>query len=183
MSPSRRFLAILSLALASSFLLGAQKSKAPPRAEPRIEIDLDHILKGGINRRGELVGLHHEPSAPKSMRVDGTLCFVEFLTTSPGGPNDVRQARVILRDPNTKRVVREKFSTLFPKAWKVADIEQAIREAYADAQKRDTIDDRGRWQGRTAKGLRIDGYLNYDGDAIATAFPVYQPPRGSRNRP
>jgi hypothetical protein len=153
-----------------------------PRADTRIAIDLDHILSGEINRRGELVGLHHEPSAPKTIRVDGDLCFVEFRYTSPGDDDDVRTAEVRLIDPDSRRVVREKFSTCFPVAWDAARIEQAIREAFADARSRRGIEDNGRWEGRTAAGVRIGGYLTRDGDAIATAYPVYTPPRGRSRR-
>lgn len=153
-----------------------------PRADTRIEIDLDHILEGAINRRGELVGMHHEPSAPKSLRVDGELCFVEFRYTSPGGEDDVRTAEVRLLEPRSRRVFREKFSTCFPVAWSPAQIEQAIREAYADAVRSRRIENNGKWEGRTTKGVRIGGYLSRDGDAIATAFPIYTPPRGPSRR-
>ena len=53
-------------------------------------INMDHILRGGINRQGNLVGLHHLPSAPKELLVEGKKCRVEFKQTSPGGPDDVR---------------------------------------------------------------------------------------------
>lgn len=154
------------------------KRSQPPSAKPdrRIEIDLDHILEGGINRRGELVGLHHLPSAPRRMKAQGKLCDVYFEYTSPGGPNDVRTARAQLIDPKSGDIILEKFSTLYPESWSVEDIEAAIREAYGDAKGRDAINQDGRWQGK-GKGIRIDGYLSNDNRRIATAFPVYQQPR------
>lgn len=153
-----------------------------PKTDSHIVIDLDHILEGAINRRGELVGMHHEPSAPKTLKVDGVLCFVEFRYTSPGGAEDVRTAEVRLLDPESRRVVREKFSTCFPVAWEPERIERAIREAYTDARARRRIEDNGRWEGRTSDGVRIGGYLTRDGDAIATAYPIYTPPRGRSRR-
>jgi filamentous hemagglutinin len=116
------------------------------------------------------------------MEFDGVDCRVEFVTTSPGTDTDVRQARVFLKHPKTGRVVREKFSTLFPDAWSAAEIQRAIQEAYRDADRRGRVEDNGRWSGQTARGVRIDGYLTRDGRRIATAFPVYSPPRQNRSR-
>ena len=159
------------LALLGPFAAGAvaQEAKA-------IRIDLDHIFSGRINRQGELVGIHHQPSAPKEMKVGDVVCKVEFVHTSPGGAKDVVTARVLLRDPATKKVLKEKSSTLFPAAWGKNDIEKAIREAFADAKSNNKVDKDGRWTGR-GRGVRIDGYLSRDGKAIATAFPVYQKPK------
>lgn len=146
-----------------------------------ISLHLDHIFHGGINHRGELVGLHHIPSAPREMRVDGQMCKVQWVQTSLGGPKDVVTARVMLRDPVTNRVVREKFSTLFPSDWTRPDIEDAIRAAYADAKLHDGVDREGGFRGH-ARGIRIDGYLTRDGQAIATAYPVLQA-SSNRNAP
>ncbi len=140
--------------------------------ETAIRLHVDHIFNGGINRHGDIVGIHHLPSAPRQMRVDGRLCDVEIKQTSPGGRNDVVTAKVILRDPATGKVVREKFSTLFPSAWGRADIEQAIREAYGYARDHGGVDGDGGFHGQ-ARGIKIDGYLTNRGDAIATAFPVF----------
>lgn len=181
MNPWRGLTALLALLLLTlSGLVQAQDRAL--RSDARIAIDLDHILEGAINRRGDLVGMHHEPSAPKTLRVDGDLCFVEFRYTSPGGEADVRTAEVRLLEPKSKRVVREKFSTCFPVAWTPEQIEQAIREAYADAESSRQVEGNGKWEGRTSKGVRIGGYLSRDGDAIATAFPIYTPPRGRSRR-
>jgi hypothetical protein len=172
---------------------GAQQTRtAPPRTgdplgyapaskTPPIRIDLDHILEGRVNSQGQLVGVHHAPSAPKTMRVDGQDCRVRIEWTSPGTDNDIRTARVVLLDPRDGRVVREKSSTLYPSAWPASRIEAAIREAYADAVAQDRVDRNGRWEGRTRQGERIGGYLSYDGRFIATAFPYYSPPRGGRS--
>lgn len=178
--PLRRLL--LPVLLACGLLpAAAEAQRAPAKARERpIPIDLEHILEGRINGRGQLVGVHHAPSAPKTMRVEGRACTLEIEWTSPGTEQDVRTARVRLRDPDSDRVVLEKFSTLYPSAWTARQIEAAIREAYADAKAGGKVEDSGRWQGRTRSGVRIDGYLSYDGDEIATAFPVYSPPRNAR---
>jgi hypothetical protein len=149
------------------------KGGSSDKKDTAIALHVDHIFHGGINRRGDIVGVHHQPSAPKQIRVDGKLCNLEIKQTSPGGENDVVTAKVILRDPATGKVVREKFSTLFPSAWSRADIEQAIREAYGYAKDHSGIDRDGGFHGR-ARGVKIDGYLTERGDAIATAFPVFQ---------
>ncbi len=144
-----------------------------------IPIHSDHIFHGDINRRGDIVGVHFIPTAPKQMRVNGKLCDLEIKKTSPGGEKEVVTAKVILRDPSTGKIVLEKFSTLFPSAWSKADVEDAIREAYAYAKAHDAIDGRGAFHGRT-RGIKIDGYLTERGDAIATAYPVFQ---GSQTKP
>jgi hypothetical protein len=46
------------------------------------------------------------------MRIEGVECDLEIEGTSEGGEKDVRTARVRLRDPATKEVRAEKFSTL-----------------------------------------------------------------------
>jgi hypothetical protein len=117
------------------------------------------------------------------MKAEGVLCNVVFVQTSPGGKDDVVTARVELRDPETGDVVLEKFSTLYPASWSRERIEQMILEAHADARNRGRITDNCRWEGRTRDGMRIDGYMSYDRRAIATAFPVYVPPREGRRRP
>jgi hypothetical protein len=151
-------------------------AQTQPRKDP-VRIDLDHILKGTINRSGQIVGVHHQPSAPKQMKFNGVWCDLEFYFTSKGGREDVRTARVRLRDPKSKQVVAEKFSTLYPSAWARGDIEKAIREAYADALARGGVEKEGRWGGKTRAGVRIEGYLTRDRKAIATAFPVLVRPR------
>ena len=150
-------------------ILGPQEARADGKPIP---IHIEHIFDGGINRQGELVGVHHLPSAPKEMEVDGKLCKLEIAQTSPGGKEDVVTAHIILRDPVTKKIVREKASTLFPAAWSKEQIEKAIREAYADAKANGGVEKDGRWGGE-AGGVRIEGYLTCDGGAIATAFPIY----------
>lgn len=145
-----------------------------------VRIDLKHILEGRINSRGNLVGMHHAPSAPETMTHEGRRLRLIIEHTSPGGADDVRTARVYLVDPETDRVRLEKFSTLFPDTWDRKQIETAIREAYTDAVEHRSVDREGRWQGRTRGGVRIDGYLSYDGAFIASAFPVYVKPRDAR---
>ncbi len=183
-SPWLRLATLLSIAALS---LALSPRPGPATAQDQlnpktIRIDLRHILEGRVNSRGNLVGVHHLPSAPKTMDVNGKRCDVEFELTSPGGPRDVRTARVRLMDPRSNRVVLEKFSTLYPEAWNQRQIESSIREAFADALKNKTLDDDGRWQGKTRDGLRIDGFLSYDGTFIASAFPVYIRPRNDRGR-
>lgn len=177
----------LFLVACSSGLLRGQVAEPPlgkyvepaqknGRAESRgstIALHVDHVFNGAINRRGDIVGVHHRPSAPKQMRVDGKLCDLEIKQTSPGGEKDVVTAKIILRDPASGKVVREKFSTLFPAAWSKADIEQAIRDAYGYAKEHGDVERDGAFHGR-ARGIKIDGYLTERGDAIATAFPIFQ---------
>jgi hypothetical protein len=169
----RRLLSsFLLVACSAGVLCGQDRSQSPNDSE-KIALHIDHIFHGGINRRGDIVGVHHQPSAPKQMRVDGKLCDLEIKQTSLGGEKDVVTAKIILRDPATGKVVREKFSTLFPSAWSKADIEQAIRAAYGYAKEHGNVDRDGGFHGR-ARGIKIDGYLTGRGDAIATAFPVFQ---------
>jgi hypothetical protein len=154
------------------------------RSTAPIRIDMKHILQGRVNSQGQLVGLHHAPSAPRSLRASGRDCEVRVVWTSPGTDRDVRTARVELRDPESGRVVLEKFSTLYPSAWTPAQIETAIREAHGDARQRGQVERNGRWSGRTRAGLTISGYMSYDGQFIATAYPVLRRSnsRGPSNR-
>ena len=147
----------------------------------RVRIDMDHVLKGRVNRQGDLVGMHHAPSAPKTLIVGNRAARVH-IERAAGGPDEVSTARIQLLDPKTREVLLEKSSTLYPDSWTPQEIEEAIREAYASALKKRTVDNRGRWQGRTADGVRIDGYLTYDGRGIATAFPVYAPRKQGSSR-
>lgn len=169
-------------ALVVASLCACQRPRERADEAASITIDLEHILRGGINRRGELVGLHHQPSAPETMKFEGKACELWFVYTSPGTADEVRTARVELRDPKSQRVLIEKFSTLYPKSWTEKQVEAAIREAYADAVQRKAIDSDGRWEGKTKAGMRIDGYMSANGKSIATAFPVYVRPRNDRRR-
>jgi hypothetical protein len=127
--------------------------------------------------------MHHMPSAPKQMRVNGALCDVVFTVTSPGGPKDITEAKVTVRDPQNDRVVAEKFSTLYPSSWTKDEIEQAIREAWTEAEAKGQVDRDGKWFGNTKSGVRIEGFLSYDQKSIATAFPRYQRPRRDNRNP
>jgi hypothetical protein len=147
--------------------------KDGPR-DTRININLDHIFQGGINRNGDLVGIHHYPSAPKEMEVNGKKCKVEFFFQNKGGPTEVTTARIQVRDPETKKIVGEKFSTLYPAGWTKQQIEQAIREAYHDAKESNDIDNNGKWGGKCGAGFRIEGYLSPNNRTITTAFPIYK---------
>ena len=154
----------------------SSQSAKPGKKPTALPIHTDHIFDGGINRRGDLVGCHHKPSAPKQMRVEGKMCDVEIKQTSPGGEKDVVTAKVILSDPASGKIVREKFSTLFPSAWSKEEIEDAIRDAYTYAKAHGDVDRNGAFHGK-ARNIKIDGYLTERGDAIATAYPVYQAPQ------
>jgi hypothetical protein len=147
--------------------------KEVPR-DKTININLDHILHGGINRNGDLVGMHHYPSAPKEMEIDGKKCKVEFYFQNKGGPEEVTTARIKCTDPTTKMVLAEKFSTLYPAGWSKEQIERAIREAFQDARDDNAIDRDGKWGGTCGAGFRIEGYLSPNQKTITTAFPIYK---------
>jgi len=158
----------------------SESPAAQAEDDEQLPINTEHILHGQINSRGDLVGMHHLPSAPKKMRAGGKLCDVEIKVTSSGGDKDVVAAHVRLVDPDTGSTVREKNSTLYPAAWSEATIIAVIHEAYADAVKNHKVNDEGFFTGH-ARGLRIDGYLTRDGNKINTAYPVL-PASGGRSR-
>ena len=147
--------------------------KETPR-DKAVNINLDHIFNGGINRNGDLVGIHHYPSAPKEMEVEGKKCKVEFFFQNKGGPEEVTTARVQCRDPESRKILAEKFSTLFPAGWTREQIEKAIREAIYDAREEDGIEPDGKWGGTCGAGFRIEGYLAPNKKTITTAFPIYK---------
>lgn len=148
------------------------KGKDVPR-DNKVNVDLDHIFKGGINRNGDLYGIHHYPSAPKEMTVDGKKCKVEFFFQDKGGPKEVTTARIEVRDVETKEVLRKKFSTLYPAGWSKDEVEKAVREAYQHAQDKDNVEDDGKWGGQCGAGFRIEGYVTRDKKTIITAFPIF----------
>lgn len=186
---SIRSCAMALTSVASLIWSGAALAQSPPKAlaRPKVQasprIDLDHILEGGVNRRGELVGLHHRPSAPRAIEFNEVEHDVYFRYTSPGEDDEVRTARVESRDPESGRAALSKFSTCYPESWTAEEIEAAIREAHDDAKARKKVDREGKWEGKTKAGVRIDGYLSRDGKWISTAFPVYTPPRRDRDTP
>ncbi len=164
----------LGLALSGSAQTSKKdQGKDAPR-DTKINVDLDHILRGGLNRNGDLYGMHHYPSAPREMEVDGKKCKVEFAFQNKGGPQDVTTARISVRDPETRKVLREKFSTLYPAGWSKAQIETAIREAYQYARDNGGVEADGKWGGKCAAGFRIEGYVTRDKRKIITAFPIYK---------
>jgi hypothetical protein len=147
--------------------------KEVPR-DKTVNINLEHIFEGGINKNGDLVGMHHYPSAPKELVVDGIKGKVEFFFQNKGGPDEVTTARIEVRDPQTKKVLVQKFSTLYPAGWSKEQVEKAIREAFQDAKDDNGIEADGKWGGVCGAGFRIEGYLSPNKRTITTAFPIYK---------
>lgn len=137
------------------------------RIASRIDIKLDHILIGEINRRGRAVGFHSRPEGidPPTARMTARL--------SPPDANGVYTGRVEVLDPATGAWVEKRgFSSFYPDNLTAPEIEAAIRNAYADALRNNATQPNGRFAGDSGLGFQIEGFAR--NGAIETAYPVQQ---------
>ncbi len=123
-------------------------------------VNLEHIFRGEINRRGKPVGYHSRPGGadPENARV----------TRITAGPNrlGVYEATVEIRTKEGRWL--RKRSTFFPDQLEETQVIEAILHAYHNH----TSLQSNRFSGPSGKGFIIQGYLLEDG-RINTAFPLY----------
>jgi hypothetical protein len=136
-------------------------------AASKIQLKLQHVLTGEINKSGKAVGFHSRPGGidPPSAR----------LTQRTNAPdvNGVYRGKVEVFDPNKGVWVPKKAqSTFFPDNMTHKQIENAVRNAYADALRNGNVNGSS-WTGKSGLGFDISGYV--DGNTITSAFPIYTP--------
>lgn len=124
-------------------------------------INVTHIFKGEINRRGKPTGLHAKfnnklPKSSKIIRIKGK-------------PNaaGVYTADVAINDPKSDEWKR-KFSSMFPDKLSAKEVLTAILHAYKNREP----NKKRPWRGPSGHGFTIEGYLLKDG-RINTAYPIY----------
>lgn len=154
-------------------ILGSLKGKGPSHASPprlqnpkpsRAFSDRTraHIFHGEINKRGDSVGWHHEPSGNKSR---GT--HIVEGTRSPPDAHGVYEANVVIEG-----IKKRAKSSFFPEHWSIERVEKEIMEAY---EHREPIPRRpGRFQGTSSSGVQIIMHIGNDAE-IQTAFPQFGP--------
>jgi hypothetical protein len=123
-------------------------------------VNLAHIFRGGINRKGKPVGYH---SRPKGHDSPGAR-----LIRIRSGPNQtgVYTATIAIRDGSQWK---EKFSSFYPDAMSRQEVINAILSAYQHSRDKN----KQPWRGPSGKGFDIQGYTLSRGD-INTAFPVFE---------
>lgn len=129
--------------------------------ETQPAINLTHIFKGEINRRGKPTGLH--------AKFNGKLAEGTKILKVKGRPNraGVYTAEVAVRDIRSGQW-KSKFSSIFPDKLQVGEVLQAILHAY----KHRNSDNDKPWRGPSGRGFPIEGYLSRQG-GINTAYPIY----------
>ena len=121
----------------------------------------DHLLHGNLDAKtGRSTGWHYEPTGSAK---SGT--HVIEGTRSEPDVHGVFEANVMIE--GVKKKARSSF---FPSHWTIAEIETALEEAYRNREPRRKL---GRFQGVTARGIKIEMDVNAKGQ-IQTAYPVYR---------
>ncbi len=125
------------------------------------KVNLKHIFKGEINRRGKPTGYHSRPGG-----VDPDGARIKSISKKANGAG-VYTAQVEIKDPDSGQW-KQKFSSLFPDNLSHQAVLDAIVYAYKNRDKgKDTP-----WSGPSGLGFQINGYTNRDG-SINTAFPIF----------
>ena len=129
--------------------------------ETQPAINLTHIFKGEINRRGKPTGLH--------AKFNGQLAKGAKILKVKGRPNQagVYTAEVAVQDAGSGQW-KSKFSSIFPDKLQAKDVLQAILHAYKHRHSGSDAP----WRGPSGLGFPIEGYLSRRG-GINTAYPIY----------
>ena len=125
-------------------------------------LNLTHIFKGEINRKGKPTGFHYESSNPTAFSAR-----IKEILSSPN-KYGVYTAIVEIFDPKTNQW-KSKFSSLFPKTLSKASVIKAIVNVVQQSPSKKA----GRWRGLSTYGFQIEGYRLNDG-RIVTAYPIYE---------
>jgi Bacterial EndoU nuclease len=136
--------------------------EAPQWSDTKPALNLTHIFKGEINRKGKPTGFHYESPNPTAFSAR-----IKEILSKPN-KYGVYTAIVEIFDPKTNQW-KSKFSSLFPKALS----KDAIITAIVNLVQHSTSQKSGRWRGQSEYGFPIEGYRLKDG-RIITAYPIYE---------
>ena len=123
------------------------------------EINLWHIFRGEINRKGKPTGFHSRPGGQ-----DPADARVVSLRDRPNRLG-VYTANVEVRDGGQWK---SKFSSFFPDTLSEQEVIEVIVHAYNNSD----APNRQPWSGPSGLGFQVQGYTTSRG-GINTAFPVF----------
>lgn len=155
----------------------SKQSDWADEAAAKVGIKMDHITKGEINHDGKAVGYHHRPLGQDL----GGARITQVTQLLNERSHGVYKAKVEILDHASSKVVeKEAESTFFPDHYGVAQVEAAIRHAYADSSRGfkyggDSGTDQS-WHGKSGDGFIIGGYVDNakSPTEITSAFPHYK---------
>lgn len=137
----------------------ASFAKLPHWSNSDPEINLWHVFRGEINRKGKPTGFHSRPGGhdPQDARV----------TSIKDRPNraGVYTANIEVRDGGQWK---SKFSSFFPDNLSQQEVVDVIVHAYQNSKN----PNKQPWSGPSGLGFQVQGYTTSRG-GINTAFPVY----------
>lgn len=129
-------------------------------SETNPQINITHIFKGEINRRGKPVGFHVPATENKNTN------YIKSIVSKPNRKG-IFSAKVKIWDKYERRW-KQKFSTMFPRHLTNKQIVKAILHAYRNKNSSHNTP----WRGPSGHGFPIEGYLSSRG-GINTAYPIY----------
>jgi Bacterial EndoU nuclease len=131
----------------------------------KMKVKIQHVLDGEINKRGKAVGYHLRPNGNDLPKARMT------ARTEAPDINGIYKGKVEIFDSATgKWVAKKAESSFFPDNFTPKQIENSVRNAYADALRRGDVNGAS-WTGDSGFGFKIGGYV--DGNTITSAFPIH----------
>ena len=127
-------------------------------SETKPSINIRHVFRGEINRRGKPVGFHSTVGQPKNAQVN--------RIRSKPNTDGIYVAEVAIRR-NAEASWQTKTSSMFPDKMNKEDVIGAILQAYNNSKKGT------KFRGQSGLGFTIEGYLTQDRKRINTAYPIY----------
>lgn len=124
------------------------------------EINLWHVFRGEINRKGKPTGFHSRPGGN-----DPANARVVSIKDQPNRAG-VYTANIEVRDGNQWK---QKFSSFFPDNLSQQEVIDLIVHAYNNSKN----PQKQPWSGPSGLGFQVQGYTSSRG-GINTAFPLYQ---------
>lgn len=123
------------------------------------EINLWHVFKGEINRKGKPTGWHSRPGGQ-----DPATARIVSIKDRPNRAG-VYTATIEVRDGGQWK---SKFSSFFPDNLSQQEVVEVIVHAYSNSKN----PNKQPWSGPSGLGFQVQGYTSSRG-GINTAFPVY----------
>lgn len=161
---------------AGGFLIGELLAKQRLARFERLGQHLHEHLFQGHSKPTSISGFHHRPGGTDT----GGFRLDRMITERDA--NGVYWAYIEGPDKNGR--ITPKKSTLFPDHWTIAEVEDAVEQAF---ERRQPVRDKdgnikpGKWQG-TGSGILIEGYFDAKVDIndvkiydLNTTYPIYQP--------